>query len=101
MPFIGFILIAMAFFSVAGVLFMVVREHQEPPEEWFVPPSETPAQPNVNVPPPPVATSAPLVQPTIEPKQDAPAAPEESSTQADADRQPPPNARPGGRSMRP
>ena len=38
MPFIGFILIGMGLFSVGGVLFMVMREHDEP-EEWYIPPS--------------------------------------------------------------
>ena len=63
MPFVGFILIAMALFAVGGTLYMVTREHLEH-EEWYIPPKagEAPAvtpaaQPGTTSVPTPVPAS--------------------------------------------
>ena len=35
---VGIILVGVALFSIVGVMYMVLREHQET-EEWYVPPA--------------------------------------------------------------
>ncbi|MEP7290805.1 MAG: hypothetical protein ABI835_03430 [Chloroflexota bacterium] len=36
---IGIILVAMALFSIVGVMFMVMREKHDETEEWYIPPA--------------------------------------------------------------
>ena len=57
-PFVGYILVLLAFFTVASVLYMVMREHQEV-EEWYIPPDDKTSHPEESTPAPAAQVTAP------------------------------------------